>query len=498
MLLVPEIQMCEGVWSWYQNERRVEKSLIKFGGRKDAQLKHFERADELYPFQRVGAEFINMAGRALLCDETGLGKTATSIAAVVSSQMMMRVLVICPNSLKLWWADEIRRWDPTGRRVTVANSATREVDIKRFMSGTGWLVVNWELARIGTELLDQFVWDWMICDEAHRIKNRRTLTYKSVSQLMFTRLILATGTPMSNEPGELWSLLHLLAPSEFPSYWRFYEMYTEYKANYFGGREVRGVKNSELLRRELAPRMLRRTKKEFLPQLPDKTYKTVHVLMTPRQLKMYKQMVKESIIRLESGESVDAVGAIVVILRLQQILSTTATLDEFDSSGKLDAACELIADAVEETKVIVFTKFRKTVEALSQRLDKGKVKHVVIMGGMTGGVAPVVKQLQEDDEVRVAVCTLQAAGEGLTMTAATKVIFLEKNYNPATQQQAEDRVHRITQEKAVQIITVACRGTVDDFVQEILERKGAMTHKVLGTELLTHLKEQEEVGVDSR
>jgi len=488
LILVPDLKASSEVRNWYQDQRVEEKASRAWREQEDVTLPYYDYADRLYPFQRVGASFIAKAGRALLCDETGLSKTVTSIAAVVESRAVRRVLVICPNSLKLWWASEIRRWDSSHSPVTVANSSTRDIDISMYQDRGGWLVVNWELARISTELLDQFVWDWMICDEAHRIKNRRTRTYAAISHLMFTGLILATGTPMSNEPGELWSLLHLMSPSEFPAYWRFYEMYTNYRINFFGGKEVLGVKNSKLLRRELAPRMLRRTKKEFLPQLPDKTYKTVPVLMTHKQLKMYKQMVKESIVQLESGETLDAVGAIVVIMRLQQILSTTATLDEFDSSGKLDAACELIADAAEETKIVVFTKFRKTVEALSRRLDKGNIKHVTIMGGMRGGVTPVVEELQTNDEVRVAVCTLQAAGEGLTMTAATKVIFLEKHYNPSTQQQAEDRVHRITQEKAVQIISVVCEGTVDDFVQGILDRKSQMTHKVMGTELLEHLR----------
>lgn len=448
--------------------------------------------DLLYPFQRVGVLFLHKVRRAMLCDELGMGKTATAIVATdIEAQSDARILVLCPNSLKVWWHNEIERWSTVTRPITIVNAQTRDLDLLEYKTRSGWFIMNWELLRLTVKDLKQWRWDWILADEAHRAKNRKTQLWRAFVRLRAEYLILITGTPFANDPSELWALCHLLYPDRFPSFWRFYEMYVDYSTHYLGFREVEGVRNAEILRNELRPIMLRRPKKKFLKELPDKTYKTIPVRLVPRQLKMYRQMVREMLVELEGGEELQAVNAISMITRLRQIVSTTHTLEDSDHSSKLDAIVDLVKDTDE--KIVVFSQFRMTVWALAKRLAKAGISCVTVLGGMhPEDVAEAVRLFQEDTDPRVFVATAQTGGEGVTLTASSTVVFVDVHWNPAKQTQAEDRIHRIGQKNACLIVTLHCPRTVDDLVRGILQRKTRMIEEVLRGELVKHLRTFEE------
>jgi SNF2 family DNA or RNA helicase len=489
----PQLVVSQYVIKWMDGGHTYEQKVQAIKAADDAPLPEYPLADALYPFQRVDVRFLLKVRRALLADQAGLGKSATSIATVVASGQTRHTLVVCPNTLKSWWEAEIARWDPTRTPVRVVNTATREVDMILYDQSRGWLIVNWDQLHLLQETLQLYLFDWIIADEAHRIKNRETKAFKALESLHSRGMILATATPMGNEPGELWAPLHIADPDNFTSYWRFYSMYTDVettKSWKSGGREfkkVTGIKNSIALRKDLAPRMIRHLKKDVLTQLPPKTYKTIPVDMTHEQYRMYVEMALDGITLLTDGSSLESMHAMTTMLRLRQILSTTYTLDSTDSSGKLDAVMDIVADSGE--KLLVFCQFRRTVEALQQRLKKAGVGFITVWGGMdTEEVAQCVKDFQSRSDVQVALATIQAGGVGLTLTAAHTAVFVEKHYNPAYQEQAEDRIHRITQSKQVDIITINVPQSVDDLVEQILQRKVAMTEEALRPILLAHLK----------
>jgi len=177
------------------------------------------------------------------------------------------------------------------------------------------------------------------------------------------------------------------------------------------------------------------------------------------------------------------------MLRLRQIVSTTATIDSIDSSGKLDAVVELIKDAPRGTPYVVFSEFRATVAALEQRLRQAKITCGKLWGGMTQEeLTETVDRFQSGREMDVLLATASTGGVGLTLTRAQTLIFIEKHYNPARQTQAEDRIHRIGQEGQCHIISIQCPGTVDDLVEKILARKEKMSAAVLQAELLQNLR----------
>ena len=509
-------QFSPEVKAWYQAQLKVEKTKAAWLAQKDCAIDH-PSEHELMPFQRVGASFLAREGRALLCDSMGLGKTAQGIVAVELSQQCSNVLILCPNNIKLLWRGEIARWSTNSHPVTVFESATRTKQQEAFVGG--WAIVNYAQLRVvckgyleetkaprgwrvqgAHQLREQSryfgtTWDWLLIDEGHYLKSHRTQIYAAVQALQFRKLVIITGTPMGNDSSELWALLHLLDPKRYSSYWRFYELYVDYVEDFFGKREILGVRHPQILRRELASRMVRRTKKQVYPQLPDKRYQLVPLRMQEAQSRLYRNMAQKLYIELEGGEKLRARNVISKFTRLRQILSTPVAFGLPDTSCKLDYVLELLQATKE--RVVVFSLYRATIQALHGRLETAKITHVCRIGGQSATAAHEVVTTFVEKRARVFVSTLDAGGTGtdLRKADASIVVFVDRHYNPIRQEQAEDRVHGIGQTRKVHIYSLHCPGTIDGVVQQILERKTAMSNTVLARslleELLRYLKEGE-------
>ncbi len=470
----------DSVLEWYAEERKAEQERAVLQEPADVTIPH-NNSKILYPYQRVGANFIARVGRSLVCDEPGLGKTAQTITAVEMT-VHSSVLIVCPNSLKRHWASEKAKWTqyPT-EPVMVISSKNR----KELGDCFGWYVINYELFRQTSWCMEQH-WDWLVVDEAQNAKNRTTKTFDLLKQLRVKRMALLTGTPFGNNPGELWTLLNLLDPARYSSYWRFYAMYVQYDGTIGSGTIPVGVRNVTLLRRDLLSRMIQRRKTDVYKQLPPKIIRKQELEMDDDQMKHYVKMAKECLLELTSGERLRALLPVSKLLRLRQILSTPACFDLPDTSCKLDAAVDIIQNNPD--RLLAMTLFRGTVLALSQRLTKLGVSHDIIMGGMGQEHAAEVQRKLNNGEIKVAICTMQSGGVGLNLVGANTAIIVDKHYNPEKQTQAYDRIHRIGQTKNVYIIELLVPETVDDLVEQILSRKIAMTEAVFARALIDDLE----------
>ena len=483
MLKVTRLPLSPSAQSWYDFEIGLEKASADLLLQDDVDLDH-EKAPILRKYQRVGVNFMVHGCRTLMCDEMGLGKSAETIVAVETTRFHRRMLVVCPNSIKYQWEEEILKWTQYDQPITVIEWKKREEQLASYEEG--WLILNYHNFRSDPVFRSLGYWDWVIFDEAHKLKNRKSKTFAAAKALKSKRMALLTGTPTGNDVSEVWALLHLLDPTRYTSFWRFFEMYVDYYQDYFGSRKIFGVRNPELLRRELSTRMIQRKKEEVIPELPAKIHQTVPVQMTKTQKRTYDRMAKEAAILMTSGELLTAVNQMAVLMRLRQILSTTANFDLPDHSGKLDAAVELIQNAGK--KVIVFTVFRKTVMAVLRRLDVAGIKSVRIMGGVSAEDRELAKQAINTSDTQVLVCTIKSGGLGLNLQGASVGIFVEKEWNPIDQAQAEDRMHRIGQTETVHIISLICQGTVDETVERLLAKKQRMTDEILKETLFSELR----------
>jgi len=491
---------------WYKEVIAEENKRVQLLLRDDAPLFH-PNAIKLWPFQRVSADCLTKFKRTLLASDMGTGKTATAIIAVEESMENDKVLVLCPNSLKTWWKNEKNTWTAFPNQPTTVVETKNRRDALAAYDG-GWIIANYaqiraEAKSIGQQSISQkfdidtlreqslyFVntWDWLILDEAQTIRNRKTQIAFLTKQLRFKNCCLLTGTPFGNNPSELWSLLNFLEPERYTSYWRFFEFYVSYSEDYWGTRKIIGVKRPKLLRRELAPRMIRKTKAEVMPFLPEKLFQTISLELLPKQEKHYDDMAKRFYIELSETKKLYAVNVISMITRLRQILSTPANFDLPDESAKLDAAMDIVLGT--HNIIVIFTAFRKTVDALCKRLVKAEISHTRIWGGMTSEEISQEEARLNTGGVRVLVATLQSGGVGLNLVGANTAIFVDKWFNPEKQTQAEDRLHRGGQTQKVHIISLYCPNTVDDLVEAILVGKINMQEAVLGPAFLEDLKKR--------
>ncbi len=471
----------------------------------------------LYPYQRVGAAFLATARAALLADEMGTGKTPQTVRALqllaAVGESVFPALVVCPASVKRVWATEFTKWAP-GVRVEVPRSGTSaaETAIAGVRNGsTDVLVLNYEslpnvsrLAPYGSVRLEgcvncdplskraparcqkerkvanEVAWRTVIADEAHRIKEPKTQTTRALWSLgdgAEFRFAL-TGSPLANTPEDLWSVMRFVSPAEYARKTAFVDRYVLTEPNIWSGYPdaigFRADARAELDKFFL-PRFIRRPKAAVLPDLPPKTYMRRDVDLTGKQAKVYDDMRRALVARLDAG-TIYAQNPLMELLRLRQFASAYGEADGVggmrlsEPSSKLDALEEVL-DELGSKQAVVFAESRQLIDLAAARLASGVAR-------ITGEVpeeerATNLAAFQAGD-VRILLCTIGAGGVGLDMSAADTAIFLQRSFNAVLNTQAEDRIHRIGQESDnVTIVDLVTANTVEDHVLEALATKAA-------------------------
>jgi SNF2 family DNA or RNA helicase len=350
-----------------------------------------------------------------------------------------------------------------------------------------FFLVHWDVLRLMPELREQY-WFHIIADECHRAKNRKAQQTKHLKLLKGKYRSGLSGTPVVNRPDELWSLLNWLKPSEYKAYWRFFERYTEYTVKYPEGyRIVTGTANEQELQQKLSPFFIRRLKKDVLKDLPDKYYSYLWVELTPTQRRAYDTMRKEMIAWVGEHQDQPLIAPVVIaqLIRLQQFAAGYMEPDGAggwhlsEPSSKVDALMQILEDNPSE-QFVVFSQFKQLVNITNARLAKESIPHVTLTGDTAQVDRGRAVELFQTGGARVFTGTIAAGGVGITLTAASTVCFLDRSWSPATNQQAEDRLHRIGQKNAVQVIDVMARNTVDLGRHQRLEQKWGWIRTLLG------------------
>ena len=398
---------------------------------------------KLYKFQEEGALFLAKNDAALLADEQGTGKTIQAIAAC-NFIGARSILIVCKAGLKLNWQIELKRWlyDP---RLNIQILSGLDADLK---IGSDIAIVNYELIALSAHLRTQLKkrkWDVGIWDEAHFLKGRTSLRTKAILlrggvASYCTRKWFMTGTPVLNRPEELYPILKASAPSVIHPYTDFDAFAKHFCDAYWDGFQLvtKGSSNeAELHKRLTAGFMLRRLKKDVLPELPDKSYQLVTIPAATDHIK--KLVAEEFFWSKQEARKISGVssGQDISILRHELALS------------KVKKAVEHIKDVLEENqKVVVFGYHRDVIKELALALAAYQPQII------TGDTEPwmrqhIVEQFQNVEKSRVFIGQIQAAGDGITLTAASTVVFVESSWVPGEIDQATDRLHRIGQKNAV-------------------------------------------------
>lgn len=494
-------------WAWEEKRRRVDPCMWL-----REQVDGESNDPRLRPFQRPGVQFMAIGRRVLLADDMGLGKTIQTISAVRTLEAwgedVWPVLCIVPNSTKIDWERHWHDWYGPGLEVFVIRSKDKKKVLKlageSIKEGRRTVVVmNWEAVRLHSRLapygsirlkrciehggteerisrcevhhkeLNDFGFRTVIVDEAHKMKDpqsKQTRAVWAVQHAAEFRFSL-TGTPLANHPGDVWAIMHGIAPDDYPTKVKYTDRYCLMAWSAFGGMDIVGVRpdTRDEYFRILDPRMRRMPKELVLSNLPPKTRMRRLAEMGTKQKKAYDEVAKGMVTRLDDGRLVVTTNSLTQQLRLLQFSSSYAEVDDeghvrlSEPSSKIDTLMEVL-DELGDKPVVVAAESRQLIELACARLDKRKITWRSITGGQTESQRDQAKTDFMEGRARVMLFTIKAGGVGLTLTIADTIVFLQRSWSMLENRQAEDRIHRIGSERHenVTIIDLVAPGTVEE------------------------------------
>lgn len=460
----------------------------------------------LFPYQNEGVQRLVQAKRLLLADEMGLGKTVQCIEAInVIRTDDTRVLIVCPKSVMGVWESELDRWLKSPLALHIASPKSFPLP-----SDGSITLINYDICHKFREELQLRSYDVLICDEAHYLKSltaKRTLAIlgnvdATNTGIRSEYLWLLTGTPVLNRPVEIYPLLRALNPDEFASFDDFVARYCDPKTAHHGrGRysmDYSGAKNLAELSLRLEPIMLRRYKVDVLTQLPPK-FRSCLCLAGSDAAELERERLRSILAApshtnrddlehfgLEASDLLSYLGKIADLdiddpENRNRIMGSLATVRKETALSKLEPAVELLSDIVDSHKVVVFAHHRELIVALMERFGD---QAVCVIGGMDMEArSHAVSRFQNDEDVRIFVGSIRAAGVGLTLTAASHVVFLELDWSPGVMSQAEDRCHRVGQLDSVQVQYFVFKDTIDEWIAKSLLYKQSTIDQILPEKL---------------
>lgn len=477
-------------------------------------------------FQVKGFNVLVTRPFLILADDAGLGKSwqvSTAMEARKKMGQVERGVVICKASLLFNWRDEIHKHTYCKAVVVAGTQRQRAKIYEELKMSNDWtfMVISYETFRCDVNnilYLHNYYkpLDFCIVDEGHKIKNPQSRIGDVIHYIPFKYKYVLTATPLPNTPLESYNYLKLGGKVNIN--------WLDFRNRYavWGGRQNKEIlmyQRISELRRVIQKNMLRRLKKDKLKELPEIVFKTIPLGMSAKQRKLYDAVKKEILEDLKDTSLKKVPSALAKLLRLQQITNSPALIgaDEVESS-KLQALDELLEKIIDESnqKVIVFSRFRTMTEILKERYKKynpavihgdvdanGKTENAAVKAAireigkeawlalpeeekrkltekyMSSDRQKEVYKFQQDDTCKLFIGCAPACREGLTLTAATHVVFLDCEWSPAYVEQAYSRAHRIGQKNAVTVYYLVCEGTIDEFVQRVLQRKEAMAQTML-------------------
>lgn len=443
---------------------------------------------QYFAYQRAGIAYALDQDSVLIADEMGVGKTIQAIGVINCMENPRNVLIVCPASLKLNWRRECMKW--LVHRTLGIHLATSQYWPKQHVLDSGRIViVNYDILEKLLPQLTAITWDVLIADECHKVKNPEAIRTKAFMSIQATKRLMLTGTPIVNRPRELYSMLKYLDPVTYRNWTPFRQRYCDDSRD--------GASNLEELQDRLrGSLMIRRLKSEVLADMPPKLRQIIEVPASRGDLDaelmglssiggegvidgLISQLTQTEL----TGNSEDYAEHVGKLKGPQQLAAFTelARIRHETALAKVPAVIQHIKECLESTsKIVVFAHHKDVVQQLAEAFDREAVT-------LTGDDAmdkrqQSVDRFQEDSSVRVFIGSITAAGVGLTLTAASHVVFAELDWVPANMSQAEDRCHRIGQNDTVIVQHVVLEGSLDARIASILVEKQEIIDRALDRE----------------
>jgi len=428
----------------------------------------------LRPYQQQGVDWLRFLQRAglggILADDMGLGKTIEALCA-----MDAPALVVCPTSVLPNWANETRRFRP-GLKIHVYHGPTRRMD-----PDADVVLTTYGVLRIDVDKLKDRGWKAVVLDEAQAIKNPDSKVARAAYRLNADWKLTLTGTPVENRLDELWSQIHFTNPGLLGGRRDFQERYAKPIA--------RGEPDAAPhLRERIRPFVLRRLKGEVAPELPPRTDNVLYCELSREERLVYDAVRASTMEKVvaqlqgQEGGRPNVMAALEALLRLRQASCHSGLVPGQDAEGssKIDVLMETLDELLAAGhKALVFSQWTALLDRVEPHLHKADIEFVRL-DGSTRDRQGVVERFQADDGPPVFLISLKAGGTGLNLTAADHVFLLDPWWNPAAEDQAADRAHRIGQDKPVMVYRLVAENTVEERILALQHRKRRLADAALG------------------
>jgi SNF2 family DNA or RNA helicase len=422
--------------------------------------------ERLRGYQNEDVYYLKALKCAGVFNEQRTGKTPTMIS-LIKELNPLKVLIVCPASLVYNWQREFEKWFPEKQTYVVK-------DKKEVKYYGGIVIISKDRLKTMKHWQNQ-KYDMVIIDEAHFLRNYKTAQSKAIFKLQAERKYALTGTPTVKHPADIYGILHFLYPKKFPSYWQFAERYFKVEENFMGYNEILDVKKHRIdeLQNIIGIISVQRKRKEVMDWLPDKERVTFYCEMTNKQSKAYKEMLDYFFVE---DTDVDASSVLTQLIRLRQLCLEPSLVDLDVGSGKTDALLDYLKESSSEPVIIMsmFTSYLKFIKPL--------IENIGLRVGMIHGEMSNQEKMEQAEQfqlgnIDVLLCNIISAGTGFTLDRADTIIFMDKAWNPAENEQAEDRITPTTKEKLHKhtIISFVCQSTVDEKINTLLENKKSLT-----------------------
>lgn len=453
----------------------------------------------LRDYQRQGLNWLNLLDDfnfgGCLADDMGLGKTIQVIAFILSQRQKLSLqkentegrlqqntnLVVVPTSLLFNWQQEISKFAPSIKVMTIYGSG-RKKSIKQF-DACEIVLTTYGMLLSDISYLKEYRFNYVFLDESQAIKNPESQRYKAARMLQARNRIVLTGTPIENNTFDIYGQLSFACPGLLGNKLYFKDTYA------LPIDQFQDYRRAAELQKKIKPFILRRTKKEVAKELPEKTEMVIYCEMGEEQRKIYDTCEKELrefiAARNEDEITTNSMHVLTGLTKLRQICNAPALLKEEgylgDVSAKMDSLLEQLENKSPQHKILVFSQFVTMLDLIKIELEKRNIPFEYLTG-QTKNRAAKVNSFQGDNQIRVFLISLKAGGTGLNLTEADYVYLVDPWWNPAVENQAIDRSYRIGQTKNVIAVRLICPNTIEEKIMKLQESKNRLVNDLIKTD----------------
>ena len=425
----------------------------------------------------------------ILADEMGLGKTIQVIYYI--KQMLKdnennKFLIVVPTSLAYNWDHEFDSFGSNIKRKICVGNKDKRTKILRNLNDTNVIITTYGLLREDEELYNNLNFNTMVIDEAQNIKNNMAGITKVVKKINAENKFALTGTPLENSILELWSIFDFIMPGYLASLTKFQ---SKYKIKDFDEDSEILIKG---LSKQINPFILRRKKQDVVKELPDKLINDIYIELKDEQKKLYVaelERVKEEMEKIIETEGMNKARFLILQLltKLRQIcIDPSIVYDNYkDGSNKLEQLESIVNEYIKNNhKILIFSSFKTALNIVKEKLNKAKIKTYMIDGSVPAkDRIEMVDNFNNNDDVKVFLIMLKSGGTGLNLATADVVIHLDLWWNPQAENQATDRAHRIGQKNTVEVIHLITKGTIEEKILELQNKKRILSDKLIDGEI---------------